>query len=49
MPVAAAYQVENWPGLALDGKTVRGSRTDEQVAVHLLNAFMHELALVLGQ
>jgi hypothetical protein len=47
--VAAAYQVENWPGLALDGKTLRGSRTDEQAAVHLLSAFMHELELVLSQ
>jgi hypothetical protein len=49
MQVAAAYQVENWPGVALDGKTLRGSRTDEQAAVHLLSAFMHELELVLGQ
>jgi len=47
--VAMAYRVENWPGLALDGKTLRGSRTEEQAAVHLLSAFLHELELVIGQ
>jgi hypothetical protein len=47
--VARAYQVEDWSGMALDGKTLRGSRTDDQAAVHLLSAFMHELELVLGQ
>jgi hypothetical protein len=47
--VAAAYQVETWSGLALDGKTLRGSRTGEQAAVHLLSAFLHELELVMGQ
>lgn len=47
--VAQAYQVERWPGVALDGKTLRGSREGEQAAVHLLSAFVHELELVLGQ
>ncbi len=47
--VAAAYQVESWPGLALDGKTLRGSQDGEQAAVHLLSAFLHTLELVLGQ
>jgi hypothetical protein len=47
--VAAAYRVENWPGLALDGKTLRGSRAGDQAAVHLLSAFLHELELVMGQ
>jgi len=47
--VASAYQVEGWTGVALDGKTLRGSRTGEQAAVHLLSAFMHEFEVVLGQ
>jgi hypothetical protein len=47
--VAVAYRLENWPGLALDGKTLRGSRGEEQAAVHLLSAFLHDLELVMGQ
>ena len=40
---------EAWPGIAIDGKTVRGSATPEQSALHLLSAFSHELSVVLGQ
>lgn len=47
--VAEVYQVTPWPGVALDGKTLRGSREGEQAAVHLLSAFVHELELVVGQ
>lgn len=36
-------------GIAIDGKVVRGSRTNEQDAVHLLSALAHDLKLVLGQ
>ncbi|MCP5088044.1 MAG: ISAs1 family transposase [Rhodobacteraceae bacterium] len=36
-------------GIAIDGKVVRGSRTDDQSAVHLLSALAHDLKLVLGQ
>lgn len=36
-------------GIAIDGKAVRGSRTEEQSAVHLLSALAHDLKLVLGQ
>jgi hypothetical protein len=36
-------------GIAIDGKVVRGTRTDTQSAVHLLSAFAHDLKLVLGQ
>lgn len=36
-------------GIAIDGKVVRGSRTEEQDAVHLLSALAHDLQLVLGQ
>lgn len=36
-------------GIAIDGKVVRGSRTDDQAAVHLLSALAHNLKLVLGQ
>lgn len=38
-----------WSGIAIDGKTLRGSVTPEQSAVHLLSAFSHELSVVLGQ
>jgi hypothetical protein len=36
-------------GIAIDGKVVRGSRTDDQAAIHLLSALAHDLKLVLGQ
>ena len=36
-------------GVAIDGKVVRGSRTADQSAVHLLSALAHDLKLVLGQ
>jgi hypothetical protein len=36
-------------GVAIDGKVVRGSRTDDQEAVHLLSALAHDLQLVLEQ
>ncbi len=36
-------------GIAMDGKVVRGSRTDEHDAVHLLSALAHNLKVVLGQ
>jgi hypothetical protein len=47
--VAAAYQVKNWPGLAVDGKTLRGSRDGETAAIHLLSAFRQELEVVVAQ
>jgi hypothetical protein len=47
--VTAAYPVENWPGLAVDGKTLRGSRDGDTAAIHLLSAFRQELELVVSQ
>lgn len=38
-----------WSGLAIDGKTLRGSRGDEQAALHVLNVFSQQLGLVLQQ
>lgn len=35
--------------LAVDGKTLRGSRREELPALHLLNALGHEIQVVLGQ
>ena len=35
--------------IAIDGKTVRGSRTGELPAIHLLSALSHEIQVVLGQ
>jgi hypothetical protein len=45
----SALTGEVWPGIAIDGKTVRGSASAEQSALHLLSAFSHELSVVLGQ
>lgn len=42
----AAGEVE---GIALDGKTLRGSRKQGAPAVHLLSAVSHRLGLTLGQ
>ncbi len=39
----------DWPGLAIDGKTVRGSRDGETAASHLLSAFRHEVSWVVSQ
>ena len=36
-------------GIALDGKTLRGSRKQGAPAVHLLSAVSHRLGLTLGQ
>ncbi len=47
--VAAVYQVKDWPGLSMDGKTLRGSRDGENAAIHLLSAFRQELEVVVAQ
>jgi DDE family transposase len=43
------YGHTGWQGIAIDGKTVRGSATDELPAVHLLSALSQELKVILGQ
>jgi len=48
----AASISENLSGVvAIDGKTVRGSKKDQdgRDALHIVNAFAHEMGLVLGQ
>jgi hypothetical protein len=35
--------------IALDGKRVRGSESDERKAIHIVSAWADELGLVLGQ
>jgi hypothetical protein len=35
--------------IAIDGKTARGSASDEGKAMHLVSAWADEMALVLGQ
>ena len=40
---------EDWPGIAIDGKTLRGSGDDDHPALHLLSAFSHGLGMVLAQ
>ena len=46
-----AYQAtdETWAGVAIDGKTLRGSADETQGALHMLNAFSQHLGIVLGQ
>ena len=36
-------------GIAIDGKTVRGSTTESERGIHLVSAWANELGLVLGQ
>lgn len=38
-----------WDGIAIDGKTLRGSRTADVPGVHLLSAFGHQLGMTLAQ
>ncbi len=38
-----------WAGIAIDGKTLRGSDDGQRGALDVLNAFSHELGIVLGQ
>jgi len=45
----SAYGLQNWPGIAIDGKTLRGSGDDEHPALHVLSAFSHALGVVLAQ
>lgn len=48
--VLAAYGQETaLPGVAIDGKTLRGTREDELPAIVLISALSHELHQVLGQ
>jgi hypothetical protein len=47
--IEQAWSGEDWPGIAIDGKTLRGSGDDEHPALHLLSAFSHELGVVLTQ
>lgn len=43
------YGKEKLPAVAIDGKTVRGTRDDELPAIELVAALNHELQVVLGQ
>jgi hypothetical protein len=47
--VLSAYGQREGIGVAIDGKKLRGSRTDELPAVYLLSALSHQLKQVLGQ
>lgn len=46
---ATPVQEGRLEGIAIDGKTLRGSRKQGAVAVHLLSAVSHRLGLTLGQ
>ena len=45
----AQYQPDSQSYLALDGKTLRGSGTEETPALHLLSVFCEQLGKVLTQ
>ena len=38
-----------WEGIAIDGKTLRGSINAQHGALDVLNAFSHQLGVVMGQ
>lgn len=44
-----AHGHDGLQGIAIDGKTLRGSRSDDLPAVHLLGALAHEFHVVIGQ
>jgi hypothetical protein len=44
-----AYGQSSLPGVAIDGKTVRGSQGERLPAVHLISALSQRLHVVLGQ
>jgi hypothetical protein len=48
-PLLTPAERDAWEGLAIDGKTVRGSGGEEQASLQLLSAFSHRLEVVLGQ
>lgn len=48
-PAAGGGAVEPGEGVAVDGKTLRGSRKQGAPGVHLLSAVSHRLGLTLGQ
>lgn len=45
----AARHADGWDHIALDGKTIRGSRDGEAPGVHLLAAYAPQAAAVIGQ
>lgn len=47
--ILTAHGHEGLQGIAIDGKTLRGSRTEAIPATHLLGALAHELHVVVGQ
>jgi hypothetical protein len=47
--VLSLYGKEKLPAIAIDGKTVRGTRQGELPALELMAALNHELKVVLGQ
>jgi len=47
--LAALEHDSPWEGIALDGKTLRGSRKQGASDAHLLSALSHRLAITLGQ
>jgi hypothetical protein len=47
--VLSRYGEEELPGVAMDGKKLRGTRKGDLPAVELIAALSHELGVVLGQ
>jgi len=45
----SAYGMQDWPGIAVDGKTLRRSGDEAHPALHLLSAFSQAFGVVLAQ
>jgi hypothetical protein len=48
-PLLTQEQREAWSGIAIDGKTLRGSGDGDRPSLQLLSAFSHQLEVVLAQ
>lgn len=48
-PLLTPEERDRWEGIAIDGKTLRGSGREERTSLQLLSAFSHRLEAVLGQ
>jgi hypothetical protein len=48
-PLLTSEEREKWEGIAIDGKTLRGSGSEERASLQLLSAFSHRLEVVVGQ
>lgn len=48
-PLLTEAERATWAGIAIDGKTLRGSGSEECASLQLLSAFSHRLEIIVGQ